>query len=228
MGLNIDKAYVGSSEVDKIYLGSELVWQALEPGIPVEGAPNGVYILHTNGTLYTSDQWKTSYNQDAVGVALITDNCKFVIAPEESPDGILWSSVREEVKGCTSTTSSSESKKDYKGLQNTDAIIEKYGNSIDYAAGWCRNYTFKNGAKGYLGALGEWYDAYNNKDEIESYLSIIGGITLNNASSPEAGYWSSTQYDDTIAYVVKFKYNSFVTYFKDKYYLHVRPIAPLT
>lgn len=43
----LDKAYVGSSEVDKIYLGTELVYQS-QKGIPVEGAPRGVYILRTD------------------------------------------------------------------------------------------------------------------------------------------------------------------------------------
>lgn len=223
----IDKAFVGSSEVDKIYLGADLVWQSLELGIPVENAPNGVYILHTNGTLYTREQWKIPYNQDAVGVALVSDNCKFIIAPEESSEDLQWSKVRENVENCASTTSNSEAKKEYNGRQNTDAIVTKYGDVTDYAAGWCRNYIFKNGAKGYLGSLGEWYDAYIVRDEIESCMSLIGGVTLNNESTPNAGYWSSTQYNSEIARLSKFKYDSFTTMFKD-YYLHVRPFAPLT
>ena len=73
----IDKAFVGSSEVDKIYLGTKLVWPAIS---------NGIYILHTDGKLYTRQEWDTSNNDKAVGVALISDNCGFVIAPEQSSD----------------------------------------------------------------------------------------------------------------------------------------------
>lgn len=40
---------------------------------------NGIYILHTNGKLYTSDKWNYSWRNDAVGVALISDNSSFVI-----------------------------------------------------------------------------------------------------------------------------------------------------
>lgn len=41
---------------------------------------NGIYILHTNGELYTSDKWNYSWRNDAVGVALISDNSSFVIS----------------------------------------------------------------------------------------------------------------------------------------------------
>lgn len=41
---------------------------------------NGIYILHTNGKLYTSDKWNYSWRNDAVGVALISDNSSFVIS----------------------------------------------------------------------------------------------------------------------------------------------------
>ena len=38
---------------------------------------NGIYILHTNGLLFKRDKWNLP-NDEAVGVAVISDNCKFV------------------------------------------------------------------------------------------------------------------------------------------------------
>lgn len=50
---------------------------------------NGIYILHTNGLLFKRDKWNLP-NDEAVGVAVISDNCKFVIAPDECMDYIRW------------------------------------------------------------------------------------------------------------------------------------------
>lgn len=226
MGMIIDKAYVGSSEVDKIYLGSELVWQALEPGIPVEGAPNGVYILHTNGTLYTRDQWKTSYNQDAVGVALITDNCKFVISPTESDNELIWSSNSELVDNVTSTTVESEAVEDYDGIYNTDGITSKYGNGNDYAAGWCKRHTFKNGKNGYLGSLGEFMQILNNILDINDCMDYIGGEIIN-INSSTADYYASTQYNASRAWVINFSTKDTFASTKTSKEI-VRPFAPLS
>lgn len=226
MGLNIDKAYVGSSEVDKIYLGTNLVWQALEPGIPVEGAPNGVYILHTNGTLYTREQWKTSYNQDAVGVALVSDNCKFVIATIESENGIIWSESSELVANVTTASAKSEAIKDYNGINNTNALISKYGDSIDYAAGWCNNHTFKNGSKGYLGALGEWMEVFNNISDINQCITLIDATEIETTSDTH-GYYTSTQFNASRAWCFNFKSEDSVANTKSMY-AYVRPFATLT
>lgn len=219
----IDKAYVGSSEVDKIYLGAELVWQALEPGIPVEGAPNGVYILHTNKTLYTREQWNTSHNKDAVGVALVSDNCKFVIAPEQSYR-LMWSKggAEEIVSGVTIITGASTTN-DYNGVQNSAAIVSKYGSSTDYAAGYCQNYTFKNGYKGYLGSLGEWQESYNNKEEIDACMSLIGGTDI----TTNIFYWTSTQFSSSMAWMTSFSNGYVGTELKNSDYL-ARAFAPLT
>ena len=222
----IDKAFVGSSEVDKIYLGADLVWQALEPGIPVEGAPNGVYILHTNGTLYTREQWKTSYNQDAVGVAFLSDNCKFVISPIEAEDGIIWSQISELVDNMTTSNVESEAIKDYNGIGNTNALISKYGDSIDYAAGWCNNYTFKNGSKGYLGALGEWMEVFNNISDINQCITLMDAAEITTTSSTH-DYYTSTQFNSSRAWCFNFKSEDSFSSTKSSGG-YVRPFAPLT
>lgn len=79
---------------------------------------NGIYILHTNGKLYTSDKWNYSWRNDAVGVALISDNSSFVISGIELKNR-SWSNTTGLIQGVTTITSSNEAKKDFNGFQNT-------------------------------------------------------------------------------------------------------------
>lgn len=167
-------------------------------GISIDGAPNGIYILKTDNKLYTKEIWKTDWNDEAVGVAVLSNNCKFVIAPEQNSRKLTWSKsgAYDSVSGVTTTTNTSTAKADYKGVQNSAAIVSKYGNSTDYAAGWCQNYTFKNGKKGYLVSCGEWQEAYNNKSEIDACMSLIGGTVIKENDY----HWTSTQYNSRYAW----------------------------
>ena len=125
-----------------------IMWKK-KVSISIDGAPNDVYILRTDNMLYTKEIWKTDWNDEAVGVVLLSDNCKFVIAPEQNNDTQMWSKegVFDVISGVTTATDTSTARSDYKGVQNSAAIVSEYGNSTDYAAGWCQNYTFKNGKK---------------------------------------------------------------------------------
>jgi hypothetical protein len=77
---------------------------------------------------------------------------------------------------------------DYDGEVQTTVILSELGNnsSAAPAAYYCRAFTFPNGKKGYLGAAGEWWAAFNNKVAIESALSKCGG------SAAKYYYWTST------------------------------------
>lgn len=71
---------------------------------------NGIYILHTNGKLYTYDKWDRSQRNEAVGVALISDNSSFVISGIEFKNR-SWSNTSGSIQGVTTATSSDEAKK---------------------------------------------------------------------------------------------------------------------
>lgn len=159
----------------------------------------GVFILGTDGNLYSAKEWNTSNNSKAVGVAVLTNNCKFVIAPTSSDSSLVWAphGAQDSVPGVTTTTSSSDARKDYKGVSNSYAIVSKYRPGTNYAAGWCRNFTFRNGKSGYLGACGEWQEAYNNKDEINACMSLIGGTNTANSYN-----WTSSQYSNDGAWML--------------------------
>lgn len=154
----------------------------------------GVFILGTDGNLYSANEWSKP-NYYAVGVAVLTNNCKFVIAPDGRALSNWSVKSNELIAGVTTTSNKSAAEKDYKGVQNTANIISKYGTSNTYAGKVCSSYTFRNGKNGYLGAAGEWKEVYNNKTEIDACLSKIGGEQIRESSA-----WSSTQYDRSRAW----------------------------
>lgn len=189
-----------------------------------DGTPNGIYILRMNNRLYAKEKWDASWNNEAVGVAVLSDNCKFVIAPTQNSDGLYWSKggAYDTVSGVTTATNSSTAKTDYKGVRNSSAILSKYGAGTDYAAGLCQNYSFKNGKKGYLGSCGEWQEVYNNKAEINACMNLIGGTPV----STDYYYWTSTQYNSYNAWILDWSDGS-VSYYAKYGNNRVRAFAAL-
>lgn len=159
---------------------------------------NGVYIYDNEGKLTATGSWNTSNNSKAVGVAVVSDNCSFVIDKTNSNSGIAWGGYGTDIPNLDNITDSSQAKLDYDGKSNTDKIIASLGSSTSNAAGWCRSKSITvNGSVryGYLPSLGEWQTAYNNKSVIDSALSTIGGTAM------LTGYhWSSTEYSSNYAW----------------------------
>ena len=154
--------------------------------------PTGIYILDTDGALTTAANWNTANNSKAVGVAVLTDNCRFVIAPEMSSSILPWGGYGTTISGIVTTSDSSTALKDYAGSSNTDKIIAQLGASNAPAANYCKTYTFKNGKSGYLWSLGEMKAAYDNKSAIDTALSKIGAAAMNTG-----WHWTSTQYSSS-------------------------------
>lgn len=165
---------------------------------------NGVYICDSDGKLTAVDSWNTSNNSKAVGVAVVSDNCSFIIDKTNSTNSIQWNDTTGVgIPGLSSITNNSNAKLDCNGSSNTDKIISALGPSTSKAAGWCKSksITVKGETrKGYLPALGELQIAYDNKSQIESALSKIGGTSI--PSGSDAYYWSSTQSSSDNAWVL--------------------------
>ena len=194
--------------------------------ILVIGETDGVFIQDIDGKLWTSKEWNQA-NSRANGVAVLSSNHPnggFVIAPTQY-SGLVWSKdgAQDSVSGVTTTTNPSVAIKDYKGIGNSSAIVSKYGAGTDYAAGWCNNYTFKNGKKGYLGSLGEWEEAYNNKAEIDACMSLIGGTAIDTIDYS----WTSSQCNSTTAWLLRWADNYVRNYDKGNYY-NVRAFSELS
>ena len=182
-------------------------------------APTGVYILDTDGNFTTAANWNTANNSKAVGVFVGTDNCKFVIAPEDSGDTLTWGGYGTTISGIVTTTDSSTAKKDYAGSSNTDKIISQLGASNAPTANYCKSYTFKNGKSGYLWSLGEMQAAYNNKSAIDTALSKIGATAMSTSY-----YWTSTQYSSSTAWVLYWN-DGYVSYDNKDYDYYVRAVC---
>lgn len=163
--------------------------------------PPGVYIQHVNGALYTESEWTTGgyANSSANGVAILSETePAFVIAKQNASSSELrWGGYGKKVPDIGTTQSSATAVLDYDGAGNTPKIIEQLDGYTDSkgvigapAAEACATYTFPNGKKGYLPALGEWKTAYNNKTAVESAMTLIGGAAI----QTDYYYWSSTQF----------------------------------
>ena len=158
----------------------------------------GVFILGTDGNLYSISDWNKP-DSSAVGVAVLTNECKFVVSKYPNQTSNWCSADTKLLIGIVATTSESTAAKDYKGVENTAAIVSEYGEDIKYAAKLCSSFSFENGKKGYLGAAGEWMKVLNNRSEINRCMSKIGGRNILDSND----YWSSTQYDEDYAWVLR-------------------------
>ena len=183
----------------------------------------GIFILDTDGNLVKRADWNTGNNSKAVGVAVLSDNCKFVISTTENSSNIQWGGYGTTISNIVTTTDAATAKKDYLGSGNTDKIIAQLGSGNAPAADYCRGVTFKHGKKGYLGSLGEWQEAYNNKAEIDACMSLIGGTAINTSYY----HWTSTQYSSGNSWVLYWSDGS-VGYFNKGDGDRVRTFAALT
>ena len=184
--------------------------------------PYGVYIQHIDGRLYTNDEWSTNgfANEEANGVAVIADECSFVIAKEDLPNMAWSSSSNTLIEGVTTEEWWDVAQKDYAGEINTSEILKTDTGKAVFS---CVNFIFPNGQNGYLAAAGEWLIAYNNKSKIEAALIAIGGSV---PSTSNNGYWTSTQQTKSFAYVFYWQNKTTIGRGKDTAY-GVRAFAHL-
>ncbi len=150
--------------------------------------PLGVFIQHIDGRVFSTDGWTDGgfANDQANGVVVSTDAARFVIAKDNVSTSMNWASNTSTlIDGILTTKNSEEAKTDFAGLENTELMLTVDTSGAGYS---CANYTFPNGSKGYLPALGEWNIAYQNKSAINAAMTLIGGTALGSNY-----YWSSSQ-----------------------------------
>ena len=178
--------------------------------------PLGVYIYDTDGHFTLSENWDTANNSKAVGVYVGTENSHFVIAPTFNSLGVNWGDTGVAISGIVTSEGVTEAQKDYAGELNTDKIIAQLGIAVAQAAKYCRNYTFKNGKKGYLWSAGEAMNACANQEAINVAMNKIGSKYMT------SNYWTSTQANASRAWKCDV-YNSEI--FQDYKYNEIAVIA---
>ena len=148
---------------------------------------NGIYIYTTEGLYFSAARWEKLADKDAFspeGVAIITDEAKFLLAPERDagfwgnsyigphdqyisllPD-IPWIKDRDEAA------------KDFDGRKNTEALIRAYEDgrlNQANAARFCYYYEPDELGKWYLPAAGQMNLVTEHVAEIQKCLELIGG-----------------------------------------------------
>lgn len=184
--------------------------------------PNGVYVQHVDGKLYTTDEWTAAglAAEQANGVAVISDAARFVIGTTTLSTKAMWSSDSATVlEGVMLTTDQATALTDMAGRANTETILKS---DTSGAAYMCANYTFPNGKTGYLPGLGEWNVATGHAEAINQAMSAIGATM-----ETQQYYWSSTQYSNKKAWKMGWTRLETATGDKSSKYSDVRPFTEL-
>ena len=184
--------------------------------------PLGVFIQHVDGRVFSTDGWTEGgfTNDKANGVVVSTDAARFVIAKDNVSTSMKWASNTSTlIDGILATTDATEAKTDFAGQENTELMLTVDTSGAGYS---CANYTFPNGSKGYLPALGEWDIAYQNKSAINKAMTLIGGTALGSNY-----YWSSTQGSADNAWSLLWS-SGYTDYYGKSNFYYVRAFSALT
>ena len=179
---------------------------------------NGVYAVSADGKpVAVADA-----DESCIAVALITANQRIMIAKADATDGtntkFYWGYEFNniDINNIINFSDKTIAQTDYNGKANTEAIITAYAavgknmnnrdmckvletfNATEEAAG--REHDW------YVPALGQLYEIYTNRAEINAALTNIGGTAF--ASD---NYWSSSEKDNLNAWGVYFRNGSGMT-----------------
>lgn len=148
---------------------------------------NGIYIYTTDGLYFSAARWEELADKDAFspeGVAIITDEAKFLLAPERgygywgnSPIGPhdQYITLLPDVPWIKD---SDEAAKDFNGRKNTEALVRAYEDgrlNQANAARFCYYYDPDEPGKWYLPAAGQMNLVTKHVVEIQKCLELIGG-----------------------------------------------------
>lgn len=150
------------------------------------GKSNGVYIVTKDYELVD----KSTQDNTALGVVLITDNQRILISKADATDGTNSSFYWE--KSCTDLSLSnirniSGAKADFSGKDNTTAIAANSSNSRDMCK-VLESYTEGGFNDWYVPAAGQLYEICTNITDINAALTKIGGTAFESYV-----YWSSSE-----------------------------------
>ena len=181
---------------------------------------DGVYILHDTLGVKSVEGWNPKNNNGVVGILLVEDDHKIVVALEDAPEDLPWSNEYELINEPIKKKEDAES--DFNG--------EYYCRKLDSpdfpSAYYCKTYN-KGGRSWYLPSSGELWLIYNHLEEIQNALSIVGGqkfVTTWDEGVPV--YWSSTESSATYAWGLTLTSGDLhYWYGKVSYSYKVRPVS---
>ena len=160
--------------------------------------PDGVYVLHETLGVRTVDSWNPKNNKGVVGILLIEDDHKIVVATKDAPEDLPWSEKRELINQPV------ETREDAQNDFNGEYYCQKLDSPDFPAAYYCKTYN-KGNRDWYLPSSGELWLIYNHLEEIQNALETVGGqkfVTTFDDDVPV--YWSSTEENDTYTWGLYF------------------------
>lgn len=208
---DIKNAYVGTTEVKAMYLGSTKVW-------PVEPLPRpGI-----GDFVYSDKTWSAELDSTKTCVGVITDvrSKDFDFIALREVDTSPWAQTSELISGVVTEKSESLALCDFAGKTNSQKIVLALPTQST-AAHKCSAYSTEGfGAYSwFLPSCGQWNVARLNKVMIEASISAAGGMAIEGNS-----YWTSTQSNERQACYVG--WNSAVQYDATKTSIfNVRPFC---
>ena len=155
----------------------------------------GVFLLDENANVL--DKEAESYPAGTIkAYGFKAGDGNYYAVDAEAISGLqCWGGYSKLIESLPEIRDTNEALKDYAGESNTTEIIEALKDYNDgYATGApaaeaCRAKSF-NGKQGFLPALGQFYDFYAHKSEVDS---LATKFSLD-AFSTDYSHWSSTQY----------------------------------
>lgn len=163
---------------------------------------SGVYI-YCNSLYYRSSTWQEQWSEQAEGIAIISDKCRFLLAPKSVVGN--WSGGKfTDVPNLSIIPDLQAAKLDFDGRKNTEALL----NSIEQGvmgrvefAKFCYNYDKDNPGKWYQPAAGQLDLILQNFDEVQLCLGLIHGSKL----KKDEYYLASTAINDQYLWSIKGK-----------------------
>ena len=160
--------------------------------------PDGVYILHETLGVKDVEGWNPKNNDGVVGVLVVEDEHKIVVALEDSPENLTWSNERGLINQPVDELEDAQN--DFNG----EMYCRKLGSPDFPAVYYCKTYN-KGGRNWYLPSSGELRMIYNHLEEIQNALSIVGGQKLITTWDDDVPvYWSSTENSATFAWYLSY------------------------
>ena len=183
--------------------------------------PDGVYILHETLGIKTVEGWNKKLNNGVVGILLIEDDHKIVVALKDSHKNLCWSNERELINQPIEELEDAES--DFNG----EYYCQKLDSPKFPAAYYCKTYN-KGGRSWYLPSSGELWLIYTYLEEIQNALETVGGqkfVTSWDIKDIPV-YWSSTEFSAAYAWNLGLNYGYLGTWSnKVSHSGKVRPVS---
>ena len=183
--------------------------------------PDGVYILHETLGIKTVEGWNKKLNKGVVGILLVEDDHKIVVATEDAPEDLPWSN------GYGLINQPIEELEDAESDFNGEMYCRKLDSPDFPAAYYCKTYN-KGGRSWHLPSTGELWLIYRHLEEIQNALETVGGqkFVTSWGIKDIPVYWSSTEFSAAYAWNLGLNYGYLGTWSnKVSHSGKVRPVS---